>query len=103
MPVTISGVPGPLDVAAAWREDRSALTIAVVNPTAEAHVMALQLKGAAFGPAATLRRIAGTDPKAYNEPGKPPEVKIEETANVPVGDRLTLPPMSISIYELRPR
>ena len=102
VPVTISGVPGPLDVAAAWREDRSALTIAVVNPTAEAHVMALQLKGAAFGPAATLRRIAGTDPKAYNEPGKPPAVKIEETANVPVGDRLTLPAMSISIYELRP-
>jgi alpha-N-arabinofuranosidase len=103
VPVTISGAPGPLDVAAAWREGRSALTIAVVNPTAEAHAMALQLKGAAFAPSATLRRIAGTDPKAYNEPGKPPAVKIEETANVPVGDRLTLPPMSISIYELRTR
>ena len=32
-----------------------------------------------------------------------PVAKIEETANVPVGDRLTLPPMSISIYELRTR
>ena len=35
-PRQTSGVnvaPGPLDVAAAWREDRSALTIAVVNPT----------------------------------------------------------------------
>jgi hypothetical protein len=28
-------------------------------------------------------------------------VKIEETANVAVGGSLTLPPMSISIYELR--
>jgi alpha-N-arabinofuranosidase len=103
VPVTITGAPEPLDVAAAWRDDRSALTLAIVNPTAEPQTMALQLKGAAFAPAATLRRIAGTDPKAYNEPGRPPAVKIEETAKAAVGDRLTLPPMSISIYELRPR
>jgi hypothetical protein len=30
-------------------------------------------------------------------------VKIEETSSVPVGERLTLPPLSISIYELRAR
>jgi alpha-N-arabinofuranosidase len=103
LPATIAGAPDPLDVAAAWREDRSALTLAIVNPTAEPQALALQLKGAAFAPAATLRRIAGTDPLAYNEPGKPPAVKIEESTNVPVGDRLTVPPMSISIYELRPK
>ena len=101
VPVAVTGTPGPLDVAAAWREDRSALTLAIVNPTVEAHVMALQLKGAAFAPSATLRRIAGSDPKAYNEPGKPPAVRIAETAKVPVGDSLTLPPLSVSIYELR--
>ncbi|MFO7692313.1 MAG: alpha-L-arabinofuranosidase C-terminal domain-containing protein [Vicinamibacterales bacterium] len=103
VPVTITGAPGPLDVAAAWREDRSALTLAIVNPTAEAQTMALQLRGARFAPSATLRRIVGTGPLAYNEPGKPPAVRIEETANVPVGDSLTLPPLSISIYELRAR
>jgi alpha-L-arabinofuranosidase len=101
VPVAVTGAPGPLDVAAAWREDRSALTLAIVNPTADAHVMALQLKGAAFGPTARLRRIAGTDPKAFNEPGKPPAVSIAETAKVPLGDSLTLPPLSVSIYELR--
>jgi alpha-L-arabinofuranosidase len=102
VPVMVTGVPAPLDVAAAWREDRSALTLAIVNPAAEAQAMELQLKGAAFAPAATLRRIAGTDPMAHNEPGKPPAVRIEETANVPAADKLTLPAMSISIYELRP-
>ena len=101
LPVIIAGAPGPLDVAAAWREDRSALTLAIVNPAAEPQALALQVKGAAFAPAATLRRIAGIDPLAYNEPGRPPAVKIDETANVPVGDRLTVPPMSISIYEVR--
>jgi len=101
VPVTVTGAPAPLDVAAAWREDRSTLTIAIVNPTAEAHVMALQLRGAAFAPAAALRRIAGTDQGAHNEPGKPPAVSIAETEKVPVGDSLTVPPWSISIYELR--
>jgi len=103
VPVAVTGAPGPLDVAATWREDRSALTLAIVNPTAGAHVMALQVKGAAFAPTATLRRIAGTDPKAHNEPGKPPAVNIAETAKVPVGDSLTLPPLSVSIYEVRTR
>jgi alpha-N-arabinofuranosidase len=103
LPVRVTGAPEPLDVAAAWRDDKSALTLAIVNPTAEPQVLALQLKGAAFAPSATLRRIAGKDPMAYNEPGKPAVVKIAETTNVPVGERLTLPPMSISIYELRAR
>jgi alpha-L-arabinofuranosidase len=103
VPVTITGAPGPLDVAAAWRDDKTALTLAIVNPTAEPQALALQLKGASFAATATLRRIAGTDPKAYNEPGKPPAVKIEETSGVPVGEKITLPPLSISIYELRAR
>jgi len=102
-PVSVRGAPEPLDVAAAWSGDKSALTLAIVNPTSEPQALALELKGASFAATATLRRIAGTDPMAYNEPGKPPAVKIEETSNVPVGDRLTLPPMSISIYELRAR
>jgi len=102
-PVALTGAPEPLDVAAAWRDDRSALTLAIVNPTVDAQVLALQLKGGPFAAAATLRRIAGTDPKAYNEPGKPAAVKIEETTKVALGDRLTLPPVSISIYELRPK
>jgi alpha-N-arabinofuranosidase len=101
VPVAITGAPEPLDVAAAWRDDRSAFTLAIVNPTTEPRALALQLKGATFAPSGTLRRIAGTDPKAYNEPGRPPAVKIEETPNVPVGEKLTVPALSISIYELR--
>jgi alpha-N-arabinofuranosidase len=103
LPVGVSGETGPLDVAAAWREDRSALTLAIVNPTVDQQAIGVQLKGGTFAPFATLRRIAGTDPQAYNEPGKPPAVKIEETTNVTIGDRLTVPPLSVSIYEVRAR
>jgi alpha-N-arabinofuranosidase len=103
LPVGVAGEAGPLDVAAAWREDRSALTLAIVNPTADPQAVEVQLTGASFAPAATLRRIAGTDPMAYNEPGKPPAVRIEETANVRIGGRLAVPPLSVSIYEVRSR
>jgi alpha-N-arabinofuranosidase len=103
IPVAVGGAPEPLDVAAAWREDGTALTLSIVNPTGDTQSLALQMTGAAFAPTALLRRISGTDPKAFNEPGKPPAVTIQETANVAVGDRIALPPMSISIYELRAR
>ena len=56
VPVTITGAPAPLDVAAAWRDDKSALTLAIVNPTTEPQALALQLKGASFAPTATLQK-----------------------------------------------
>jgi len=103
IPVFVGGAPEPLDIAAAWREDGTALTLSIVNPTGDAQGLALQMTGAAFAPMGTLRRISGTDPKAFNEPGKPPAVTIQEVAKVPVGDRMTLPPMSVSLFELRVR
>jgi hypothetical protein len=52
---------------------------------------------------ARLWRISGTDDRAYNEPGKPPAVTIQETASTPFGASITVPPMSISLYELQVR
>jgi alpha-L-arabinofuranosidase len=63
-------------------------------------VLALQVNGASLNPAATLWRIAGDDERAYNEPGKPPAVSIVETKGVTVGNTLTVPPMSMSLYEV---
>jgi len=103
IPVAVGGAPEPLDVAAAWREDGTVLTLSIVNPAGDTQSLALQITGAAFAATATLHRISGTDPMAFNEPGKPPAVTIQDISNVPVGDRITLPPMSISIYELRVR
>jgi hypothetical protein len=37
---------------------------------------------------------------AYNEPGKEPVVKIEETSGVPFSSKLTVPALSASIYVL---
>jgi alpha-N-arabinofuranosidase len=109
VPVAVTGAPEPLDVVAAWTSPaspssgsaaRRALTISVINPTASEQVLAIDVKGITLPATARLWRIAGTDPMAYNEPGKPPSVVIQEMAAVPVSKALRVPPMSISLFEL---
>ena len=103
IPVSVAGASEPLDVAAAWRENGKTLTLSIVNPTHEAQTMALAVTGARFAPDARLWRMTGTNEKAYNEPGKPPTVSFRETRGerVPASGSLIVPPMSISLYELR--
>jgi alpha-N-arabinofuranosidase len=100
LPVKIAGAPEPLDVMAAWTDGEKALTISIVNPTMAAQDLSLSLKGASLPKSARLYRIAGTDPMAYNEPGKEAVVKIEEMDGVPFSGRLEIPPLSDSIYVL---
>jgi len=100
LPVKIAGAPEPLDVMAAWTEGEKALTISIVNPTTVAHDLALRLKGVSVPKSARLYRLAGTDPMAYNEPGKEPVVRIEQTGDAPFSGRLAVPPLSASIYVL---
>jgi alpha-N-arabinofuranosidase len=100
IPVEISGAPEPLDVAAAWRENGRALTISIVNPTRQEQIVDLQLEGLVLPQRARLWRVSGTDEKACNVPGKPPQVVVQETAAAPIARRLTVPPMSASLYEL---
>jgi alpha-N-arabinofuranosidase len=100
LPVKASGAPEPLDVMGAWTEDKKTLTISIVNPTKEKQVLRLSLQGIPIPRAAKLYRIAGTDEMAYNEPGKNPALTIEELDAAPFGSRVTVPPLSASIYVL---
>jgi len=100
IPVQVLGAPAPLDVAAAWREGRKVLTVAVVNPTKESQILPISFKGIKPPAAARLHLITGPDEGAYNEPGKDPAVKIVTTEGAPFGPKLTLPPLSISLYEI---
>jgi hypothetical protein len=40
---------------------------------------------------------------AYNEPGEPPQVAIKESAVADISDKVTVPPLSISLYKLSVR
>jgi len=101
LPVKISGQSEPLDIMAAWKEDRKTLTVAVINPTAEKQALAVSLQGLTGFRTERVFRISGPNEKAKNVPGLEPEVKIEQIKEEFRPGRLTLPPLSITLYELK--
>jgi len=100
IPVEVTANVEPLDVVAAWTKDRKSLTVAIVNPTEHEYELALQLKDAELTGEGRLWLITHADPMAYNEPGKPPQVVIEEKLLSGIYGKLSVLPLSISLYEL---
>ncbi|HHS96964.1 MAG TPA: alpha-N-arabinofuranosidase, partial [Chloroflexi bacterium] len=103
LPVAVRGDVGPLDVVAAWNEGRTALTVGVVNPTEYTHTLRLVLEGATWADGGRRWLISGSDPWAYNEPGRPPEVTVQEEPLDGTPDRLAVPPMSVVLFEVPTR
>jgi alpha-N-arabinofuranosidase len=90
----------PLDAAAALTPDRKALTVAIVNPTESEQQIDVAIKGAAVQDKDRVWRIAGTKLTDDNEPGKPLVVNIVESPITGAPGPLTVPKLSISLYEL---
>jgi alpha-N-arabinofuranosidase len=100
LPVNVSGAPTPLDVAAAWTGDRSSLTVAVVNPTAEARRVAVDLAGAEVTGVARRFVLTGADRRSFNAPGRPRGVSVVETSLEGGGSSLEAPPLSVVLHVL---
>jgi alpha-N-arabinofuranosidase len=100
VPVAVQGAPEPLDVAAAWRADRSSLTVGIVNPTPSAYRLAVDMTGIRAPETARAWRITGAHARARNVPGEPPEVTAVVLGRVPFGRTVEVPPLSATIYEL---
>ncbi len=98
-PVEVAGAPAPLDVSAAWTADKSALTVAVVNPTEQPASFSLALKGAALTGQGMSWQIAGASRWAHNDPGAPREIDIRQTPHHG-GGTLAVAPLSVTIFEL---
>jgi alpha-N-arabinofuranosidase len=98
LPVAVTGDTGPLDVVSAYTSDHKALTIAIVNPTEQKYKLTINLKGTQLTNTGKLWLITHSDPMAYNEPGKEPQVAIEEKLFTEVSNKLSVPPLSISLY-----
>ena len=88
-----------LDVAAAWEADRSALTLAVVNGNGEPVDLGFAVEGSALADNATVWRMAGTDPDAYNDADNL-RLDIVEQKDVQIGESVRVPPYSASIYRI---
>ncbi|MEN6561485.1 MAG: alpha-L-arabinofuranosidase C-terminal domain-containing protein [Acidobacteriota bacterium] len=101
IPVAVGGAPEPLDVMACWKDDaKTVLTLSIVNPTRRPMELRLDAGRLKLPKAARLFLVDGPDPRACNVPGKEPQVVVRETAAAPFGKKLTVPPISVSLYEI---
>ncbi len=101
IPVEVAGAVSPVDISAALTSDKKALTIGIVNPAESKYEFALDLKGIKLTGSGQLWIISNSDPMVYNEPGKEPQVVIEEKEIADGCDKLDIPPLSICLYKLK--
>lgn len=99
IPVKVTHDKAPLDVTAALTEDSKAITIGVVNPTAEAVSLSLEMKGISVSGQARTWVIAGDDPDAYNVPGEPRKITIDPAGRTNLNSTVTVKPLSITLYK----
>jgi alpha-N-arabinofuranosidase len=90
----------PLDVAAALSADGKTLTIGVVNPTMTALDLPLTIRDLKLSGQGKRWEIAGNDPMAYNEPGKPPRLEIVHRDVHDAAQQLSVAPCSITLFAL---
>jgi len=98
IPIEVSGETGSLDIAAAWTEDRSALTVAIVNPASEPRALALDIAGANIRQTGRRWVITGRDRWAHNSPGKAHGIDIESMTVDVAGNNVDIPPLSVTLY-----
>jgi alpha-L-arabinofuranosidase len=99
-PATNPGSPTyPLDMSAALTADRKFLTVALVNPTEQQQSLTLHLGGIQTAQQVIIWQMSGPGPSATNVLGKTPEVEIIKKSFSMIPEMLTVPPVSISIYQ----
>jgi alpha-N-arabinofuranosidase len=103
IPVGVEGIQGDLDVAAAWTEDRVAVTVAVVNPTPEERTVKLDIRGAEPTGQGMRYVLTGADKWAHNAPGRPRAVDVTQTSLPGGADRIDVPPLSVTLQVVRVR
>jgi alpha-N-arabinofuranosidase len=97
LPLRVSGTTLPLDVAAALTPDRATLTVAVVNPTTETRRVEIDLRGARFGRVGQRFVLTGDDRWAYNAPGRPRGVGVEQESVSKAISWVDSPPLSVTL------
>ncbi len=93
----------PLDVVAALSEDKSRLTVAIVNPTESVQEIAVNFKGAELSNECRMWRIAANSINARNVVGQGTQVEIVESTLKELPKVLKVAPISINLYEFQVR
>ena len=99
LPVAVRSVAAALDVAAAWTEDRAALTVAFVNAESRARRVRLEITGARLARAGGSRFVlTGATALSGNVPGQPRAADVVESAAPDPSAALELSPLSVTLF-----
>jgi len=102
VPTNLSGTD--FDVSAAWTDDKSELTVAIVNCTGNAETVALSAAGTdKLGTINAAKQwiITGSDAMSFNTPGKSPQVTLGEHDVQIINNTLPSPPLSVTLYRFK--
>jgi alpha-L-arabinofuranosidase len=88
----------PLDVSAAFSEDRKTLAIAVLNPSDSEQSIKFTINGAELANKGKLWRMAPDSIDATVQVDKKPEVQVEEQTLGALPGTITVRPFSVNIY-----
>lgn len=97
-PVAITGETRPLDISATLNEAKDKLTVSVINPTRNPVILPVTFTGGPVGSEAALWQVTAPDDMAFNEPGRPENVKIEGPVTIIPGTALKIDPVSINVF-----
>jgi len=100
IPVEISGETRPLDIGAALTSGGDTLALSVVNPTWDAIEFPLSVSGRNVSAEIEIWRVTAPDDMSTNEPGREPVVKIVGPEAGKFSNKLTVGPVSITIFRI---
>ncbi|UCG89020.1 MAG: alpha-N-arabinofuranosidase, partial [Gemmatimonadota bacterium] len=97
-PVQVSLDDASLDVSAAMSDDNTMLTVAVINPLEESRELDLSIVGHALNGKGSRWTITGDSRWSHNTPGEPREVDIYQTSFTNASNRITVAPLSVTLF-----
>ena len=100
IPIEVTHQAAPLDISAALTSDKKNLTIGVVNPKPDAIQLKFDFKSLTCAGQAQTWRIAGSDPMAFNQPGEPRRVDIQQAPPADLNGSVSVQPYSITLWRL---
>lgn len=100
IPVKVENNSTDLDIVAAITSDKDFITLAIVNEKATTGEIAFDFGDSQIGNNGKQWLIQNDDLMAYNDPGTPPRVKIEETDVFLKNHQLEIQPYSIHLVRL---
>ena len=87
-----------IDLAATLNEAKDKLTISIINPTWDAIDLPVEIINGSIINKGELWQVTAPDDMAFNEPGRPENVKIEGPSVLIQGKTLKIKPVSINIF-----